>query len=177
MTTQTIDPVAEPSAYQQLLLGELGDDDPAVVQAATPPELRWLVGEAAAALRTRPADREWSVLELIGHIVDAEVVYSGRYRWILAHDEPSLIGYDQDRWVERLGHNADEPEDLLRLFEALREANLALWRRTPDPERARVGMHSERGPESYELSFRLIAGHDRLHVSQMRRTLELVGDR
>ena len=31
------DPVSEPQAYQQHLLGLLGDDDPAVVQAATPP--------------------------------------------------------------------------------------------------------------------------------------------
>ncbi len=35
-------------------------------------------------------------------------------------------------------------------------------------------MHSERGPESYELQFRLIAGHDRFHLEQMRKTLASV---
>jgi hypothetical protein len=37
-----------------------------------------------------------------------------------------------------------------------------------------VGIHSERGPESYELSFRLLAGHDLFHLGQMRRTLSQV---
>ncbi len=40
------DPVSEPQAYQQHLLGLLGDDDPAVVQAATPAALRGLIDEA-----------------------------------------------------------------------------------------------------------------------------------
>ena len=171
-----IDPVAEPSAYQQMLLEALGDDDPADVQRGTPAELRWLVADAGPRLRTRPADGEWSALEVIGHIADAEVVYTARYRWILAHDEPPLIGYEQDDWVRRLRHNDDDPEELLRLVEGLRDANLALWERTPVEERARVGMHAERGPESFDLSFRLVAGHDRVHVAQARQTLEAVAD-
>lgn len=171
---QTIDPVAQPSAYQRMLLDALGEDDPADAQRATPADVRWLVAEAGPHLRTRPADGEWSPLEVIGHIVDAEVVYTARYRWILAHDEPPLIGYEQDDWVRRLRHNDEEPEELLRLFEALRDANVALWERTPAEERARVGMHAERGPESFELSFRLVAGHDRVHLAQAGQTLEAV---
>ena len=57
------------------------------------------------------------------------------------------------------------------LFDALRRANLELWRRTPVEDRARFGVHDERGPESYELTFRLAAGHDRFHLAQARRTL------
>ena len=33
--------------------------------------------------------KEWSVLECLGHALDAEIVSSARYRWILAHDEVS----------------------------------------------------------------------------------------
>jgi hypothetical protein len=36
-------------------------------------------------------------------------------------------------------------------------------------EKARVGLHEERGPESLDLSFRLVAGHDRFHLDQARR--------
>lgn len=169
-----IDPVSAPSAYQRQLLAALGDRDAAEAQRTTPRELRAIVDEAGDALRTPPGEGEWSVLELIGHILDAELVCSARYRWILAHDEPRLLGYDQDRWVSRLRHNDADAEELLRLFEALREANLALWERTPESDRSRIGMHAERGPESYELTFRLLAGHDRLHLEQMRRTLDAV---
>ena len=35
-------------------------------------------------------------------------------------------------------------------------------------------MHAERGPESFDLSFRLIAGHDRFHVAQAGRALNAV---
>ncbi|HEV8282451.1 MAG TPA: DinB family protein [Candidatus Limnocylindrales bacterium] len=172
--TRSPDPVAEAAAYQAHLLGLLGEDDPAEVQARTPALLRTLVAESGDALRRRPEPAEWSVLECIGHIADAEIVYAGRYRWILAHDEPPLIGYDQDRWVDALRHGERDPEDLLSTFEPLRAANIALWRRTSAKERARIGRHEERGPESFDLSFRLIAGHDRFHLDQARRTIDAV---
>jgi len=168
------DPVDEPAAYQALLLAYLGPDDPHAAQAATPAALRGLIAEAGPDVRARPVPSEWSVLECAGHILDAEMVYSGRYRFILAHDRPPLPGYDQDLWVDRLHHAEDDPRTLLELFEALREANLELWRRTPAAERSRVGLHAERGAESYDLSFRLIAGHDRLHLEQARHALAAV---
>ena len=173
--TDYVDPIAQPDEYQQLLLRHLGDDDPAEVQAGTPAEARRLFAAAGSELRTRPEPKEWSVFECFGHIVDAEIVYSGRYRWILAHDKPEIPGYDQDLWVDTL-HAAgeDSVDELFAVFEPLRMANIALWRRTAPERRTRFGMHSERGPESYELSYKLIAGHDRFHLGQARRTLEQV---
>jgi hypothetical protein len=168
----TPDPVSDPADYQRFILLRLGDNDPEEVQAGTPASLRELFLEAGDRLRSRSAPTEWSVLEAAGHILDGEVVASARYRWILAHDEPPLIGYDQDLWVGRLRHNEDDPDELLALFEALRTANLALWSRSSEAERARVGIHEERGAESYELMFRLIAGHDRNHLAQARGALE-----
>lgn len=165
------DPVLEAAAYQATLLAALGDDDPAVVQSTTPLAVRALVAEAGPDLRTRPDAREWSVSECIGHIFDSELVVSGRYRWILAHDVPEVVGYDQDLWVARLDHGADDPEELLSVIEALRHANLALWARRSEADRARIGMHRERGAESYDLTFRLQAGHDRVHLDQARRAL------
>ncbi len=171
MSNTTIDPVATPAAYQDMLLSLLGDDDPAVVQAATEGRLRQLVAEAGPLLRRRPEPSEWSVLEGLGHFVDAELVVGGRVRWILAEDQPDIVPYDQDRWVDGLRHGEDEPEDLLALFVALRTANLRLWATRKPEEFDRVGIHRERGPESYELTVRLLAGHDRFHIAQIERTL------
>src|SRR5690348_10844355 len=98
------DPVTAAAAYQRSLLALLGSDDPAKVQADTPRLIRALIADAGSRLRTRPAPKEWSVLECVGHIVDGELVSSTRYRWILAHDKPPLVGYDQDLWVDRLHH-------------------------------------------------------------------------
>lgn len=166
------DPVAEPAAYQRMLLDLLGGDDPAQVQRSTPAALRAMVTESGDLLRVRPEPDEWSVLECVGHLVDAELVGAARYRWILAHDEPSLIGYDQARWVERLRHGQDDPQELLGTFEAVRASNVALWERSSETERARFGIHAERGPESFDLLFRMLAGHDRFHLAQAARALE-----
>jgi hypothetical protein len=168
------DPVSQAAAYQQHLLSLLGSDDPASVQETTPAAVRALLDQAGADLRRRPAPKEWSVLELLGHLTDGEIVVSGRYRWALSQDRPPLLGYDQDLWVDHLRHNDDDPADLLAVFTALRAANLRLWRASSKDDRARVAMHSERGPESYELMFRMIAGHDRFHVIQMRESLDQV---
>jgi len=157
-----------------MLVGLVGSDDPAQVQAATPGLIRELVSLAGADLRTRPGPGEWSVLECVAHILDAEIVVAGRYRWILAHDQPELIGYNQDLWVDRLHQPVEGPDELLALLEPLRRANLALWARTSDERRQRVGLHRERGPESYGLTFTLIAGHDRFHLAQASRALDQV---
>jgi hypothetical protein len=168
------DPVADPKAYQELLIGLVGDDDPAEVQRETPGSIRAVVDDAGPDLRARPEPGEWSVLECLAHMADAEMVASGRYRWILAHDEPELIGYDQDLWVDRLHQPPEDPDELLAGFEPLRRANLALWARTPVALRDRVGLHRERGRESYGLTFTLMAGHDRFHLAQARRALDRV---
>jgi hypothetical protein len=170
----TPDPVEDAAGYQRHLLSLLGDDDPAEAQTSTPASLRALVADAGGDIRTRPEPAEWSVLGCIAHLVDAEIVASGRYRWIVAHDEPTLLGYDQDLWVARLHADDADATRLLALFEPLRRANLEMWARSTAEERGRVGMHQERGPESYDLTFRLLAGHDRFHLDQARRALAAV---
>jgi hypothetical protein len=99
---------------------------------------------------------------------------AGRYRWVLAHDRPELIGYDQDLWVDNLHGDDDDPEALLAQYESLRAGNVALWRGSSAADRARVAVHRERGEESYDLMFRMLAGHDRVHLGQARRALAAV---
>jgi hypothetical protein len=170
-----VDPVLSPDAYRRVILSWLGEDDPATVQSATAERMRAIVRAAGDRLRVRPEAREWSVLECVGHLVDSEVIVSARMRWILAEDEPEIIGYDQDRWVDGLRHGDDDPDELIALFEALRGANLRLYAKTPAAARERFGRHNERGPESYGLIVRMTAGHDRFHLAQAERALAAVG--
>jgi DinB family protein len=169
-----IDPVAEPDAYRREILSWLGDDDPAVAQATTTAALRAIVRDAGDQLRIRPEPTEWSVIECVGHLVDAELVVATRVRWILAEDEPDIVGYDQDRWVDALRHRDADPDQLIAFFDAVRSSNLRLWAATPIAARSRFGRHRERGPESYEMTVRLAAGHDRFHLAQAERALAAV---
>jgi hypothetical protein len=169
------DPVSDPNAYRDHLLGLLGDDDPAEAQAGVVDLWRSLVSRAGGWIDVRPEPSEWSVVECLGHVVDAEIVTAARYRWILAHDEPPLIGYDQDLWVDRLhAGRHDDPNELLELLGALRAANVSLWAGASEEDRRRVGIHAERGSESFDLLFRMLAGHDRFHAAQAGRALDAV---
>jgi hypothetical protein len=161
----------EANAYRQSVLDTLGGDDPLAVQDTEPELWRRLIDQDGAHLRTRPDEGEWSVLECLGHITDSELITSARYRWVLCENEPVLVGFDQDDWVSGLNHATDDPAALLELFGALRRATVALWRRTPVGDRGRIGHHAERGPESFELLFRLQAGHGRVHRAQAERAL------
>ena len=124
------DPISDPKGYQNHLLGLLGDDDPAAVQARTPAALRQMATEAGPNLFLRPEPQEWSAFECMAHITDAEIVMSARYRWVLAHDEPPLIGYDQDLWVDRLHVDDDGLDSLLDLFDARHNAPAELFDQT-----------------------------------------------
>jgi hypothetical protein len=174
MTSPSPDPVAQAKAYQQSLLAALGDDDPADAQSQAPANIRRMIEEAGDLLWTRPAPGEWSPVLCLAHIADGELVMSGRYRWVLAHDAPELIGYDQDLWVNALHPDDTDPEELLALFEPLRASNIGLWRGTTPAQRERVAIHRERGPESFDLMFRMLGGHDRVHLAQAYRALEAV---
>jgi DinB superfamily len=165
------DPLTEVDAYRASLLEALGGDSVTEALDETTPRLRALVSDAGDLLRVRPEPTEWSVLECIGHITDAELVISTRVRWMLAEREPDIVGYDQDLWVDGLHHAEDDPQVLIGLFEALRRANADLWRRMPISMRGRSGMHRERGRESYDLTVRMSAGHDRVHIAQAERAL------
>ena len=157
---------AEVVAYRRPVLDLLGSDDPLDVQASEVAAWRELIDRAGGDLRTRPAAGEWSVLDCLGHMTDSELVTSARYRWVLAEEVPPLLSWDQEAWASRFEHVHDDPATLLDLFAALRHANVALWQRTPVADRDRSGVHAERGPESFELLFRLQAGHGRLHRAQ-----------
>lgn len=163
----------EADAYRKPMLDALGMDDPVTVQETEPELWRRLIDQAGAHLRTRPEPSEWSVLDCLGHMTDSELVTAARYRWILAETEPALMSYDQEAWASRFDHSTEDTGALLEYFAALRRANITLWRRTPAADRARVGMHAERGPESFELLFRMQAGHGRVHRAQAERALAM----
>ncbi len=167
------DPVEEPEAYQQALLDLLGDREALDVLASTPEKIEdATVDLDLAILQKEPAPGEWSIEQLLGHFLDAEIVYSFRWRLTLAQSGTQFPGYQQDLWTG-LAHPSF-PE-MLGAFSALRRLNVWLAEETPSDEWGKVGMHSERGPETFDLSLKLVAGHDLAHLKQLEQTLAAVG--
>jgi hypothetical protein len=146
------------------------------VLRATPAALeRAIAGLPESTLRRPERPGKWSIVQVLQHLADGEVVWAWRMRLILAQDRPALTGYDQDRWAERLGYDAADPHDALEQFRVVRKGNLRLLERAAPEDLRRVGVHVERGEESLEHLQRLFAGHDLLHLRQIDRIRAAVG--
>ena len=153
-----------PDRYREAL----AKDDPFLALFEAPQKLRKLLkGLTEKQLSRRPAPGKWSIKEIVAHLADGEVILGSRYRFIAAHDKPSIAGYDQDLFVEKLGVGNTTTDELLDDFEMARMLNTDLLARLPDEAFDRVGIHSERGEESIWTIMTLYAGHDRVHLAQV----------
>src|SRR5437868_5305185 len=97
----------DPVAYREWEISLIGEGDPAEVQAELPAQLRELLATGGDAATRRPAADAWSPLEVAAHLVDTEIIYSARYRYIVAHDQPPLVGYDPELLMARLHPHID----------------------------------------------------------------------
>jgi hypothetical protein len=167
---------AAAQTYVRALLDLLGDQDPLEIAAKL---LSWLERRTAglddATLRRAEAPGKWSAIEVIQHLADTEIVLAWRTRQILTVDQPLIQGYDQDAWARTLGYATMPLDVTLAQLRGVRAANLRLWRSLTPAELARVGLHSERGPESLDLLIRLMGAHDLVHRRQIDRVLAAAG--
>lgn len=161
---------AATQAYVAALLNTLGDRDPLEVLRDTPEKLRDAIASASLEELAIPeSDGKWSMLQTVQHLADSELVGGFRFRMVLAHDRPALAGYDQDLWADRLGYQDSDPPTALGDFTTLRLANIRLFERATPDDRARIGIHAERGEESLAQLMRLYAAHDLVHLRQLER--------
>ena len=170
--------VANPQAYREKLFTLLGDRKPLEVLAHTASTLAAIVRQnTAKVLRTRPFAGKWTPNEIIGHLVDSEWVYGYRLRLILCEDHPIILGMNQELWVAGQRHDEREPAELVDTFRTMRQFNLAVWHRLSPAELQRAGQHNERGPESLDMTLRMLAGHDLSHLDQITRYISAVRQR
>lgn len=165
--------------YVRQLLDLLGDRDPLEVMEETVPWLRETVEEMDdRTLREPEEPGRWSVMDVVRHLADSELVYRYRMRMIVAQPGSDIPAYDQDAWAEGLDYRGDDPREALDELEVLRAADLRWLRGLSQEERARHGNHAERGRESVEEIVRLLAAHDLVHrrqVDRIRRAVERGG--
>lgn len=175
MSDPTLTRGADPS-YREALLAELGDADPIAELSALFERLpQALQGLDEASLRRPEAEGKWSILQVVQHLADVELVQGLRIRRILAEDHPTLVSMDQDRWAATLWGPRADLEDALEPLCALRLANLRLVTGLDEGELERTCLHPERGEETLGTVLKLVAGHDRVHLAQIRRVREAIG--
>ena len=161
-----------PQEYIKRITGYVEGQQPLKVKAATPRKLERLIkGVPASKLRRRPAPDKWSVLEIVAHLADTEIVGSFRMRMILGKPGTPIPAFNQDAWVTTGHYTKRDPHKSLEQFRVLREANLALLKSLTPDQWSHYGIHSERGQETVEHIVRMFAGHDINHIRQIERIL------
>jgi hypothetical protein len=163
---------ADASSYVRALLDLLGNRDPLKVMAELLPWLdARLNGISDSRLRKPEGPAKWSVVQVIHHLADSDLVAGYRIRMVMAQDRPRLQGYDQDRWASEFRYQDTPLTVALGQLRALRTANLHLWQQLTPQQLERVGLHDERGPESAGHLLRLMGAHDLVHRNQIDRIL------
>src|SRR5262249_21243443 len=120
---------AQAQAYIEAILGLLGKEDPITVLGRTPSALeRTLDGLTPAQAAAPEAPGKWQVGAWLPHLADSDIVWGYRARMVLAEDRPTLTGYDQDLWADRLRYRDGDPREAVVRFGVLRRENLRLVR-------------------------------------------------
>lgn len=115
----------------------------------------------------RYAPGKWSIKEVLGHLIDAERVFSYRALRFARKDETPLPGFEEKDYVPAGNFGARPLADLIEELEIVRTASLQLFRPLDADAWNRRGVASDNLMSVRALAF-VIAGHGRHHVEILK---------
>ena len=127
-------------------------------------------GLAPEVLRRKPAPDKWSILEILGHLADIEIVYGYRLRQMLADEKPVIAPMNQDAWAKHLGYTEMSAPELVAAYGLNRHGNLRLLRRLKPSDLEKSAFHPEH--KKYVTVANLVemmAGHGASHLTQIEK--------
>jgi len=136
--------------------------------AAQPDELRALLHNVAddpASLPPKPG--EWSIKEVIGHVIDTERIFAYRALRFSRGDSTPIPGFEQDDYVRGTDFNRRSLADLIEEFALVRGANILQFRTLTDAESQRRGTASG-NPFTPRALLYCMAGHVMHHVESLK---------
>jgi uncharacterized damage-inducible protein DinB len=133
------------------------------------------MAETQALLRSLPESRalhryapgKWSIKEVVGHVSDAERIFTYRALCFSRNERAPLPGFEEDEYVAAAGFDTRSLADLARELESVRAATLTLFRGLSDELLLRRGTANAKPYTVRAIAF-IIAGHERHHVRVLR---------
>lgn len=142
--------------------------------AAQAYELEQLISKVSAETIIRqPGENRWSILQIVCHLADAELLAAVRIRRIVAEDRPKLWGYRQEVWADRLGYQQRKIETVVARFALLRRENTELLAGLPDAAWIQTGEHDEYGVLSLKQLIQDYLDHTSKHLDQIEKLTSL----
>ena len=143
------------------------------VMTSTPAVVSGLLEQASRPdLTRRPIPNEWSLTEIICHLRDTESeVNLPRLHMLLELDEPFIPARVTGKWAEERNYNAQDLYQALVDFTSARIQMVEVLRGLT-VEWQRKARHAIFGPTDLQELVKFMAEHDKLHIRQIRSTLE-----
>ena len=115
----------------------------------------------------RYGPEKWSIREVLGHLIDAERIFSYRALRVGRGDRTPLASFDENEYVKTAGSDARTIADLVRELRAVREATVLLFESLPDEAWGLRGVASGKDVSLRALAY-ITAGHARHHLRILR---------
>jgi len=144
---------------------------------ATPETLAGLLAGVSQtqARSAKGGDEDWSVIEVICHLRDAEEISIQRTTAMRDQDSPLIIGYDQAALARERNYRHADLRAALSAFIAFREQHIAALAARAPEQWERAGQHNEFGRISIFDMIVHKASHDAIHCAQIARQLNAEG--
>jgi hypothetical protein len=125
-------------------------------------------------MRRRPAEGEWSLLEICCHLRDTASEEAMRIRRMVEEDNPTLPLYDQDQWAAERNYAAEDPERAFVGLRAFWNGLAYLLEGLADEDWSRPGVHPEAGSVTVQPWAAAEVRHTAEHLEQMRAVREAI---
>jgi hypothetical protein len=116
-------------------------------------------------------DENWSVVEVICHLRDAEEISLQRMQTMRDQDRPKITGYDQEALARERNYNETNLYAALNAFIVFRERHIAALSALSSEEWERSGEHTEFGRITIFAHTLHKVSHDAIHCAQIARQL------
>lgn len=136
--------------------------------SAQPDELKTALGSLSdTQARFRNGPEEWSIKEIVSHLIDGERVFSYRLLRISRKDKTPLPGFEQVDYVRESGADELPLADLLDEFDYLRQANAIAIKNMKEEAAAQIGTASGAAVSARAL-IHILVGHVEHHMESLR---------
>ena len=88
----------------------------------------------------------WSIQQVVIHCMDSDLIATDRLKRMIAEENPSLIGYDENKFVQNLFYDAQPADLAVQIVDLNRRVFVEVLRQLPESTWSRKGTHNERGP-------------------------------
>jgi uncharacterized damage-inducible protein DinB len=125
---------------QTLVINRFAEGGPLLVQATN--------GLTPEQCREHPIPGTWSIAELVGHVLDCDLVFADRIKRIIAEPAPILQAFDENVWITGLVSSEIPVDEGAALFAANRQWMTRILRAQDKAAFSRTGTHTEKGPQT-----------------------------